>query len=193
MELKVWLVEKHEQITHRWRAGIRSREGRRGEEGDGILGLVLGHLVSFIPHCLGDNKAVGEEVWHQASYLFGSIALRRALSAGEVVEELGLLRQVLLRLLLEAPPTDWENPGFQRDVLALNRILDQGVVRASVAYVDDLFFAHLQGSGVPEGVTADLEEETMRQMEALKADLAESSRDGLSGGSPDHSSGGWVP
>ena len=88
-----------------------------------------------------------------------------------MVEELGLLREVLLKLLLKAPPENWRNRGFQRDLLALNRILDQGVVQASVAYIDDLFFAHLQGSGIPEGVTTELEDETRKQFEALMAEL----------------------
>ena len=52
---------------------------------------------------------------------------------------------------------------------------DQAVVAASVAYVDDLFFAHLQGSGVPEGVTQELEEETRAQLEFLAAAGCDSS------------------
>ena len=49
--------------------------------------------------------------------------------------------------------------------------LNLGVVSASVAYVDDLFFAHLQNSGVPEGVTTEVEEEIGRQLNAFRKDL----------------------
>jgi hypothetical protein len=172
-ELKKWLEDRHDPIARRWRAKIRDREDRRGEDGDGFLGLFLDGLLSFLPACLGTRRDAGEEVWQQATHLYGSLALQRGLAAGEVVEELQLLREVILRLLLEGPPGDWESQVLQRDLLALNRALDLGVVRACVAYVDDLFFAHLQGSGVPEGVTAEVEEEMGRQLETFRRELRE--------------------
>jgi len=174
LELKLWLKDRDEQIARRWRAEIRVREDRRGDDGDGFLGLFLDNLISFLPPCLEDYRDAGEEVWQQATHLYGSLALLRGLAAGEVVEELQLLRGVILRLLLEAPPEVWKHRGFRRDLLALNEVLDLGVVRASVAYIDDLFFAHLQGSGVPEGVTADVEMEMGRQLETFRKELEES-------------------
>jgi len=171
LELRAWLVDREERVAAVWLARLRSREERSGDERDGLLGFLLPVLVSFLPRCLGVRKEVGEEVWYQATYLYGSLALRRALSAGEVVEEFGILREILLKFLLEDPQGGWEDRIFQRDLIALNRLLDQGVVRASVAYVDDLFFAHLQGSGIPEGVTRELEEETRRQFDGLRVEL----------------------
>jgi len=171
LELKLWLKERDGQIARRWRAEIRVREDRRGDDGDGFLGLFLDNLISFLAPCLGDYRDAGEEIWQQATHLYGSLALHRGLAAGEVVEELQLLRGVILKLLLEAPPEDWGHRGFRRELLALNEVLDRGVVRASVAYTDDLFFAHLQGSGVPEGVTADVEEEIGRQLDSFRKEL----------------------
>jgi hypothetical protein len=150
---------------------IRTREDRRGEEDDELLGKFIEHLVSFLPWCFGSDRDVAEEVWHQATHLYGAFALRRGLAAGEVVEELHILREVLFRLLLEGPPGDWGDGQFQRELIALNRVLDQGAVRASVAYVDDLFFAHLQDSGIPEGVTPELEEEIHLELEAFLEEL----------------------
>jgi hypothetical protein len=173
LELKPWLEKRREIIARRWRAEIRGREDRRGDDGDGFLGFFLENLISFVPPCLGEHREVGEDVWQQATHLYGSLGLRRGLAAGEVVEELQLLREVILRVLLDSPPGDWEYPGFQRDLLTLNRVLDLGVVQASVAYVDDLFFAHLQGSGVPEGVTPEVEDEMGRQLETFQRELGE--------------------
>ena len=171
MDLKAWLVGREERVAALWVARLLSRERGDGDEGDGLLGFFLPSLVSFLPSCLDERRGIGEEAWHQATYLYGSLALRRALSAGEVVEEFGILREILLKLLLEDATGCWGDRTFQRDLLALNRLLDQAVVRASVAYVDDLFFAHLQGSGIPEKVTEELEEETRRQLDGLRADL----------------------
>ena len=170
-ELRSWLLGRQEEISRQWRAGIRVREDRRGEDSDGILGFFLQSLVFLLPASLGEDRDLGEEVWHQATHLYGSFALQRGLAAGEVVEEFQLLREVIIKLLLDVPPGDWGGRNFRRDLMVLNRSVDAGVVRASVAYVDDLFFAHLQGSGVPDGVTADVEEEIHRQLVAFRREL----------------------
>jgi hypothetical protein len=171
MDLKLWLEERVELIARRWHSEIGVREGRRGEGGDGLLEMFLHHLVSFLPPCLGEHREPAEEVWQQATHLFGSLALRRGLAAGEVVEELQFLRGVILKTLVDAMPNAAVQAMPFRDLLVLNRVLDMGVVQASVAYVDDLFFAHLQGSGVAEQVTPELVEEITRQLEVCRRDL----------------------
>jgi hypothetical protein len=174
VELKGWLERRKGIIAHRWQAEIQIREGRRGDDGDGLLNSFLKHLVSFLPPCLGEHRQTGEEVWQIATHLYGSLALRRGLSAGEVVEELQLLREVVLRLLLESPPAGVQESTGSRDILFLNRVLDLGVVWASVAYVDDLFFAHLQESGIPGGVTPEVVAEIEGALESFRSDLGTS-------------------
>ncbi len=171
MVLTEWLEREKDLISRRWQAELRSRLGRERGTEDRLMSTFLPHMVEILPHCLAEQRDLGLEVWRQAAHLYGSVALQRGLAAGEVVEELGLLRETILKLLLEAGPGGWEDRGFQRDLLAMCRCLDRAVVAASVAYVDDLFFAHLQGSGVPEEVTSEVEEETKAQLEALRAEL----------------------
>ncbi len=171
MELREWLDRERDLISGRWRAEVRARLGHQWEKENRLLSFFLTHLVEFLPYCLAEQRDLGLEVWRQAAHLYGSLALQRGLAAGEVVEELGLLREGLLRLLLEKEPGRWKDRAFQRDLLALNRCLDRAVVAASVAYIDDLFFAHLQGSGVPQGLTGEVEEETRAQLRSLRAEL----------------------
>lgn len=166
-----WLEGNRTAIAHRWRAEVRNRGARGGDGGEGILRTFLEALVSFLPPCLGSARDEAEEVWNQTTHLYGSFALQRGLAAGEVVEELGLLREVILKLLLEDSTVEWRGRNFQRDLLTLNRVVDAGIVGASIAFVDDLFFAHLQGSGVPEGVTPELEGEIVRQLAAFQREL----------------------
>ncbi len=171
MDLKLWLEEHMGLLARRWHSEIMVMEDRRGEGGDGLLEQFLHHLVSFLPPCLGEHREQAEDIWQQATHLFGSLALRRGLAAGEVVEELQFLRGVTLKTLHDAgPDTALQSVDF-RDLLILNRILDLGVVQASVAYVDELFFAHLQGSGVTDGVTSELVEEITRQLEGFRREL----------------------
>jgi hypothetical protein len=171
VELSAWLKRHEGVIVKRWSSEIRIREGRRAEELDGILETYLQHLVSFLPLCLGKQRDEAEDVWQQATNLYGSISLRRGLAAGEVVEEIQLLREVILRLLLEDPPQTRRTSALARDALVLNRVLDLGVVRASVSYIDDLFFTQLQGSGVAESLDPELVEETKKILAGFRADL----------------------
>lgn len=173
MTIKAWLENRSNRIKNQWRAQIRDRVGRQGDEGNELLEHFLESLTVLLPACFGEARAAGEEVWEQATHLYGALALLRGLSAGEVVEELQLLRGVLLRLMLEDPPGDWRTRDFQRETLFLNHLLDQGVVRASVAYVDDFFFAQLQGSGIPGGVTQEVEYEMGRQLDAFRDGLVD--------------------
>lgn len=171
MELRCWLETNENQIAERWFSEIRSHGGSPDAGGEGFLQFFLDTLVAFIPKCVETGRASGEDIWHQANYLYGSLALRRGLSAGEVVEELQLLRRVILRFILQDLPPQGVPRSLQREIMALNQILDEGVVRANVAYVDDLFFAHLQGSGVPEGVTEEFEGEMRTQLMAFRKEL----------------------
>ena len=181
MNLEGWLRHNESQIAVRWFQELRSGVEGGSDEGTKLLESMVNHLVSFLPPCFGMQRDLGMDVWQQAAHLYGSLAVRRGLAAGEVVEELQLLRNVILRLfLLDAPsPLEGsnENAGpagrgiLPLELLTLNRLLDMGVSRASIAYVDDLFFAHLQGSGVPEGITSELVEETERQLLGFEEEL----------------------
>ena len=62
-------------------------------------------LVSFLPGVLTAYRHQIEPLWREASTLYGTVAARRGLSAGEVIEEFHELRDGLLRLLFEDPPT----------------------------------------------------------------------------------------
>ncbi len=173
MRLSRWLEAQEVGIAARWYQELRSASAQVGEEGDALLKRVADQMVSLIPGCFGEGRETGLEVWQSAAHLYGSLAFRRGLAAGEVVEELQLLRNVILRTFLLGAPPGGGGDGLRNgipplDLLTLNRVLDLAVSRASIAYVDDLFFAHLQGSGVSEGITSEWVEEMDRQLEGFR-------------------------
>jgi len=168
LDLKTWLMEHHEVVANRWHSEVRARAGDPADPNGGLLFHFIDTLTLILPHCFGNGRDPETDIWQQAAHLYGALALRRGLAAGEVVEELQILRLVLLRLLLDALGGAGMSRGLQKDLLALNRALDASVVRASVAYTDDLCFTHLQGAVVPEGVTEDVEEEMREQLERFR-------------------------
>lgn len=177
--MKNWLEGRERVIADRWVQELRTGRDSGNSEGLDILEALARHLVSFLQPCFGDQRESALEVWQAATHLYGSVALLRGLAAGEVVDELQLLRGVILRQFLTEMAREGGDPGKAlpiMDLMALNRILDQGVSRASIAYVDDLFFTHLQGSGVPGGLDEERKAEIRRQLDGFRRDLAMQTR-----------------
>ena len=119
--------------------------------------------MSFLPGVLTAYRHQIEPLWREAAGLFGSVAARRGLSAGEVIDEFHELRDVLLRLLFEEAPRPTGPRLSLRETLHLNRVIDVGVTQASVGHTDLLFFSLIHGSGVPAPMEShDLEEVRMQ-------------------------------
>jgi hypothetical protein len=131
----------------------------------------LGLLVELLPVCLGPLRDQAEPLWLQATELFGSLSAQRGLAAGEVIEELQILREAIIRLMWADPPSMSSSRIALREALRLNRVLDRGVTQASVGHTDALFFALFQGSGVPEHLTDDVRYELRQQLQTIHREL----------------------
>ncbi len=102
---------------------------------------------------LGPHREQVEPLWEQSSELFGAIAAKRGLAAGEVIEEFQVLRELIIRDLYRDPPLGGAAPLALREILRLNRAVDRGVTYASVGHTDAMFFqffeADSQSSTIP--------------------------------------------
>ena len=130
-------------------------------------------LIAQIPGCLGPYRGQVEPLWLQTSELYGSVASLRGLAAGDVIEEFQGLRESLIRHLYQQAPDGGQSSVGLREALRLNRIVDQGVTQASVGHTDALFFALIEGSGVPDAPTPGMLQEIEAQLETLAAEHAE--------------------
>ncbi|MDH3224426.1 MAG: RsbRD N-terminal domain-containing protein [Gemmatimonadota bacterium] len=169
MDIAQWLEARKDQIASRWMAALAN--ARPGDKALVDLGPALCEaLASLLPGVLTAYRHQIEPLWRDASALYGSVAARRGLSAGEVIEEFHELRDVLLRLLFEDPPMASGARLSLREVLHLNRIIDVGVTQASVGHTDLLFFSLIHGSGVPTPLEDEDRREVKDQLEAIAAD-----------------------
>jgi hypothetical protein len=172
VSLRGWLTENGPQIARRWNTEIETRWELTDRDSETLLAIFTERLLRLLPECFGDRREEALSRWGQAARLYGSYALHRGLAAGEVVEEIHILRTLIFRQLLGSPAEALLRLEIPvRDFLTLNEVLDGAVAMASVAYVDDLFFAHLQGSGVPESSPPEFEEELRRQLDSLNESL----------------------
>jgi hypothetical protein len=172
------------RITQRWLREVQNRYDHGSNGINGLLEEFLGVLAGFLPGLLGPYRDQVDPLWLRASELFGAVAAKRGLAAGEVIEEFQILREVVIRLLYQDPPLGGRAPLSLREVLRLNRAIDGGVTHASIGHTDALFFSLFEGSGIPEAPpTAQLMAELRTQLDGIKDELRE-----ILGDAP----GGWT-
>ncbi len=160
--------ERSPGIAERWARGLLAGGEAWSGAGEVILRPFCRALVSFLPGMLSAGRNDILPLWSECAELFGSAAARRGLSAGEVIEEFQLLREVILRMMFETPPAGAPGAVPVRDALLLNRTLDIGVTQASVGHTDLLFFSLLNGSGAVEPMNSDELEEVLEQITQLR-------------------------
>lgn len=173
LDLAYWIESRAEPLRERWLEDLRLRGASDRDGVEELLEHFLELLLDLLPRLLGRYRDQVEPLWIQTSELFGSLAANRGLAAGEAVEEAQILREAVLRLLYQDPPLAPAGPMGLREVLRLNRMLDQLVTYTSVGHTDALFFALFQGSGVPEWLSDDVRYELRNQLESIRASLDE--------------------
>ncbi len=171
-ELSRRLDEQREAIADRWLLEVCSRS----ESVDGeLLALIrefLHLLASLLAPGLGAFRDQVEVTLQQAAELYGNLGAHRGLAAGESVEEVQLLRGILLRFLYSLPQGEGSQGVSLRDLLQLNRLVDLGATYASVGHTDTLFFNLFHGTGVSDAPTPELLAEVREQIAGIRAELS---------------------
>jgi hypothetical protein len=98
------------------------------------------------------------------------VASARGLAAGEVVEELQFLRELLTRNLAPVLAAMRARQGLAI-MLRLNRVIDKGIAVAVVGYTDALVATLFAQNGVPTSVAEYDRTEVERQLDALEQEL----------------------
>lgn len=170
-ELARWLEQRADRIRDRWLSDVKSRDSGWNPDVEALTVEFFDLFLDMLPHGLGPFKEHVEPLWLQAAELFGSMASRRGLAAGEVIEEFQILRDAVIRFLYAEPPVAGPLRISLRDLLRVNRFVDRGVMQASVGHTDALFFALFQGTGVSEGLTEETISEVKDQLELIREEL----------------------
>jgi cytochrome P450 len=129
----------------------------------------LGLILDVLALMAGPLRREANGLWFDVNELYGRTALIRGLAAGEVVEEVQHLRELLIRSLADdlvsLPPRQ-----LMAAVLRLNRVLDKAIADAVVGYTDSLSVMLFAQRGVPVPVAEHENDETTQQLEALEAE-----------------------
>jgi hypothetical protein len=128
-------------------------------------------LLDVISEMVGPLRREIGPVWLRACEHYGRVAAARGLAAGDVVEELQFLRELLIRNLAPVLAAMRARQGMAI-MLRLNRVIDKGIAVAVVGYTDALVATLFAQNGVPSFVTEYDVAEVERQLDAIEHQLA---------------------
>ncbi len=172
-ELATWLQDRVPHLGEEWSAEILVRGLGQGTAVDRVVGKFVSQLVAFLPWLLGPQAEHVQPLWIRASELFGAMAAKRGLAAGEVIEEFQILRELVIRDLYREPPLGGRLPLSLREILRLNRILDSGVTHASVGHTDAMFFQFFEADNAPVAMSdVEVAREADAQLDLIREDMA---------------------
>jgi hypothetical protein len=127
-------------------------------------------LIDILIELAGPLRKQATALWFTACEEYGRTAAVRGLAAGEVIEEIQYLRELLIHLLsdtvLELPPRQ-----SMAVVLRINRMLDRGIANAVVGYTDALVETLLDRRGIPVAANEPAEEVVSTRLNELEEEL----------------------
>lgn len=127
-------------------------------------------MVDLVAEMAGPMRRETRELWEKASEHYGRTAAARGLAAGEVVEELSVLREILTRDLA-AGVAALRARQAMAVLLHLHRVLDRGISVAVAGYTDTLVAGLMAQDGVPSAENELEASDLERQVGGLEREL----------------------
>jgi hypothetical protein len=128
-------------------------------------------IIEVLSEMVGPLRREVRTVWQDVCRHYGRVASARGLAAGEVVEELLHLRDLLTRQLAPVLAAMRARQGMAI-MLRLNRVLDHGVAVAVIGYTDALVASLIGHDGASNTGSAIEPGEVERQLDGFEAALA---------------------
>jgi hypothetical protein len=164
------LNTRRDQLTRDWFDWVNNRMKAGPALSAATLERHLTLLVDALIQMAGPLRRNVYQVWLGGCEFYGQAAAVRGLAAGEVVEEMQHLRELLIRQMAEVVS---RLPAKQSMaiVLRLNRVLDKGIAHAVVGYTDALVETLFDQRGVPVSAADPEENEISKRLDQLEAEL----------------------
>jgi hypothetical protein len=131
----------------------------------------LALLIDIMIEMAGPLRRQVAELWFNACDAYGRTAAARGLAAGEVVEEVQHLRELVIRNSSEVIAALPARQSLAA-LLRLNRILDRGMAHAVVGYTDVLVETLLNKRGVVVSVSEPVDDVVNERLGQLEEELS---------------------
>lgn len=165
------LADQRNDIITDWADWLIERGNSAAAIPRATLERELRLLFDLLMESVGPMRRSIAEVWYRACEHYGRCGAARGLAAGEIVEEIQYLRELLIRRV--GPVLTSLRPRQAMSIiLRLSSILDKGIAVAVIGYTDALVATLLSKNGVPSVETALDGEEIGKQLERIEVELA---------------------
>jgi hypothetical protein len=165
------IADQRDAMVTRWMDWLGDRiSGTRSAPRE-LIAEEFRLILDVFAALVGPLRRETRPIWHKVADHYGRNAAARGLAAGEVVEELQYLRELLIRHLAPAIAALRPRQGMAL-LLRLNRLVDKGIAMAVVGYTDALVATLLpQDSHDGRAVTLDVEE-SRAHIDAIRDELS---------------------
>jgi hypothetical protein len=131
------ITAQREALVEQWIHWLGDRMTVSNAVPDELIRQELALLIDVFGTMVGPLRRETKSIWLKVTEEYGRHAAVRGLAAGEVVEELQYLRELLIRFLAPSIAALRPRQGMAL-LLRLNRLVDRGVTMAVVGYTDAL-------------------------------------------------------
>lgn len=128
-------------------------------------------IYDILIESVGPMRRSITEAWHHACEHYGRLGAARGLAAGEIVEEIQYLRELIIRRIGPVL-SGLRQRQAMAIILRLSATLDKGMAICVVGYTDALVATLFTQSGVPAAGSAFDNHEVEKQLEQLEGELA---------------------
>ena len=164
------LLARRDGLVAAWSAALGDRLTTAGTVDRATIEREFQLLIGLLAQMVGPLRRESKALWANACDHYGRLAATRGLAAGEVVEELHQLRELLIMDLTPELRRGRPRRGMAA-LLRMNRVLDDGVAMAVAGYTDVLVATLFAHNGVPIPHSSDDPSQLDRQLAGLEADL----------------------
>jgi hypothetical protein len=167
------IATNRDAMVKRWNEWLGERMTASRSLNRTIVEQQLRLIIDVLAAMIGPLRRETKAIWAQVTEHYGRIAAVRGLAAGEVVEEMQYLREVLIRHLAPSIAAMRPRQGMAL-LLRLNRLVDRGVAMAVVGYTDALVHALIPSedagtNGAPTVDPVEVEQQLNRIAQGLAA------------------------
>lgn len=164
------IADERDSLVQEWADWLGDRMTASTTIPRSLVERELRLIIDVLVQLVGPYRRETMLVWERLCEHYGQAAAARGLAAGEVVEELQFLRELLTRKLAPIIAAMRARQGMAM-LLHLNRMLDKGIAVTVVGYTNALVATLFSQNGVPaadaEFDAADVE----RQLESIEEKL----------------------
>ena len=164
------MAEQRDAMVDQWTNWLGDRLTSSNTIARSTVERELKLIIDIIIEMVGPYRRETKTVWFDVCEHYGRLAAARGLAAGEVVEEMQYLRELLTRTLSPVLAAMRARAGLAI-MMRLNRVLDKGIAVAVVGYTDALVATLFSQNGVPAAGDDFDEGDVERQIEAIEEEL----------------------